>query len=63
MFTLMSYGVIPLINENDPVAVDEIKFGDNDMLAALTAGLIEALADHAEGDDFAGAGGLFDGDR
>lgn len=40
--TLMSYGVIPVINENDPVAVDEIKFGDNDMLAALTAGLVEA---------------------
>ncbi|UCD35673.1 MAG: glutamate 5-kinase [Nitrospiraceae bacterium] len=42
LFTLMSYNVIPLINENDPVAVDEIKFGDNDMLAALTAGLVEA---------------------
>ncbi len=42
LFTLMSYGVIPLINENDPVAVDEIKFGDNDMLAALVAGLVEA---------------------
>ena len=42
VFTLMSYGVIPLINENDPIAVDEIKFGDNDMLAALTAGLVEA---------------------
>ncbi|HDH01199.1 MAG TPA: glutamate 5-kinase [Nitrospirae bacterium] len=42
LFTLMSYNVIPIINENDPVAVDEIKFGDNDMLAALTAGLIEA---------------------
>ncbi len=40
--TLISYGVIPLINENDPIAVDEIKFGDNDMLAALTAGLVEA---------------------
>ena len=40
--TLMSYGVIPLINENDPVAVDEIKFGDNDMRAALTAGRVEA---------------------
>ncbi|MBC8413476.1 MAG: glutamate 5-kinase [Nitrospira sp.] len=40
--TLLSYGVIPIINENDPIAVDEIKFGDNDMLAALTAGLIEA---------------------
>ncbi len=42
LFTLMSYGVIPLINENDPVAVDEIKFGDNDILAALVAGLVEA---------------------
>ncbi|MEW6600980.1 MAG: glutamate 5-kinase [Nitrospirota bacterium] len=44
LFTLMSYGVIPVINENDPVAVDEIKFGDNDMLAALTASLVEADA-------------------
>ncbi|UCH80927.1 MAG: glutamate 5-kinase [Nitrospiraceae bacterium] len=42
LFTLIGYGVIPLINENDPVAVDEIKFGDNDMLAALAAGLVEA---------------------
>ncbi len=42
LFTLMSYGVIAVINENDPVAVDEMKFGDNDMLAALTTGLIEA---------------------
>jgi len=42
LFALMSYDVIPLINENDPVAVDEIKFGDNDMLAALVAGLVEA---------------------
>lgn len=42
LLTLISYGVIPLINENDPVAVDEIKFGDNDMLAALAAGLVEA---------------------
>lgn len=42
LFTLMRYGVIPLINENDPIAVDEIKFGDNDMLAALAAGLVEA---------------------
>ncbi len=40
--TLLGCGVIPLINENDPVAVDEIKFGDNDMLAALAAGLVEA---------------------
>ena len=42
LFTLMAYGVIPLINENDPIAVDEIKFGDNDMLAALAASLVEA---------------------
>jgi glutamate 5-kinase len=42
LFTLLSYDVIPVINENDPVAVDEIKFGDNDMLAALVANLIEA---------------------
>lgn len=42
LFTLIGYGVIPLINENDPVAVDEIKFGDNDMLAALVTGLVEA---------------------
>jgi glutamate 5-kinase len=42
LYTLISYGVIPLVNENDPIAVDEIKFGDNDMLAALVAGLVEA---------------------
>ncbi|MEW6714193.1 MAG: glutamate 5-kinase [Nitrospirota bacterium] len=42
LFTLLSYDVIPVINENDPVVVDEIKFGDNDMLAALVASLIEA---------------------
>src|SRR4030065_1564829 len=42
LFTLLSYGIIPVINENDPVAVDEIKFGDNDVLAALVAGLVEA---------------------
>ncbi|UCH44833.1 MAG: glutamate 5-kinase [Nitrospiraceae bacterium] len=42
LFTLMAYGVIPLTNENDPIAVDEIKFGDNDMLAALAASLVEA---------------------
>ena len=42
LLTLISYGVIPLVNENDTIAVDEIKFGDNDMLAALAAGLVEA---------------------
>jgi glutamate 5-kinase len=33
---------IPVINENDPIAVDEIRFGDNDMIAALTANLLRA---------------------
>ena len=42
LFTLLSYDVIPVINENDPVVVDEIKFGDNDMLAALVSSLVEA---------------------
>jgi glutamate 5-kinase len=40
--TLLSYGVIPVINENDTVATEEIRFGDNDQLAALVAALIEA---------------------
>ncbi|HCC68762.1 MAG TPA: glutamate 5-kinase [Nitrospiraceae bacterium] len=42
LLALLGYGVIPVINENDTVAVDEIKFGDNDLLASLVAGLIEA---------------------
>lgn len=40
--TLLDMGVIPIINENDTVATEEIKFGDNDTLAALTANLITA---------------------
>ncbi len=40
--TLMEWGVIPVINENDTVAVDEIKFGDNDQLAAMIANITEA---------------------
>jgi glutamate 5-kinase len=40
--TLLSLGVIPIINENDTVVTDEIKFGDNDTLAALVTNLIEA---------------------
>jgi len=40
--TLLELGVIPVINENDTVAVDEIRLGDNDTLAALVANLIEA---------------------
>jgi len=40
--TLLEFGVIPVINENDTVATEEIRFGDNDTLAALVANLIEA---------------------
>ena len=42
ILTILSYKVIPIINENDTVAVDEIKFGDNDTLSAMVANLIEA---------------------
>jgi glutamate 5-kinase len=40
--TLLSLGVLPIINENDTVVTDEIKFGDNDTLGALVANLIDA---------------------
>ncbi|MDH5407115.1 MAG: glutamate 5-kinase [Gammaproteobacteria bacterium] len=40
--TLLGYGVIPVVNENDTVVIDEIRFGDNDTLAALVANLVEA---------------------
>ncbi|MCF1184058.1 glutamate 5-kinase [Marichromatium gracile] len=40
--TLIRHGVVPVINENDTVANDELRFGDNDTLAALVANLIEA---------------------
>ncbi len=40
--TLLDLGVVPVVNENDTVAVDEIRFGDNDTLAALVANLVEA---------------------
>ena len=42
--TLLDLGVLPIINENDTVATDEIRFGDNDTLGALVANLIEADA-------------------
>ncbi len=42
MFTLVDEGVVPVINENDSVSVDEMKIGDNDTLAALTATLWNA---------------------
>jgi glutamate 5-kinase len=56
--TLLGLGVIPVINENDTVVTDEIRFGDNDTLAALVTNLVEAdalviLTDQA---------GLFDAD-
>ncbi|MBU3719232.1 MAG: glutamate 5-kinase [Burkholderiaceae bacterium] len=40
--TLLGYGVVPIINENDTVVTDEIKLGDNDTLAAMVTNLIEA---------------------
>lgn len=42
VFTLLKFGIVPVINENDTVAVDEIKFGDNDALSALVTNLVEA---------------------
>lgn len=56
--TLLHLGVIPVINENDTVVTDEIRFGDNDTLGALVTNLVEAdalviLTDQA---------GLFDAD-
>lgn len=44
LLTLLSLNVIPVINENDTVVTDEIRFGDNDTLGALVANLIEADA-------------------
>ena len=40
--TLLGLGVVPVVNENDTVAIDEIRLGDNDTLAALVANLVEA---------------------
>ncbi|MDD5250947.1 MAG: glutamate 5-kinase [Rhodocyclaceae bacterium] len=44
LHALLGYGVVPIINENDTVVTDEIKFGDNDTLGALVANLVEADA-------------------
>ena len=44
LLTLLTHGVLPVINENDTVVNDEIKFGDNDTLGALVANLVEADA-------------------
>lgn len=40
--TLLEFGVLPIVNENDTVAVEEIKLGDNDTLSALVASLVDA---------------------
>jgi glutamate 5-kinase len=42
LFTLLAHRIIPIINENDTVATDEIRVGDNDNLSALVANLIDA---------------------
>ncbi|MEO8298640.1 MAG: glutamate 5-kinase [Burkholderiales bacterium] len=44
LLTLLALGVVPVINENDTVVTDEIKFGDNDTLGALVANLVDADA-------------------
>ena len=55
---LLALGVVPIVNENDAVATDEIRFGDNDRLAALVAHLIRADALVLLSD----VDGLYDGD-
>jgi len=55
---LLSLGVVPVINENDAVATEEIRFGDNDRLAALAAHLVQADALLLLSD----VDGLYDGD-
>ena len=42
LLVLLQYGVVPVINENDTVSVDEIRFGDNDVLAAMVCNLVDA---------------------
>lgn len=42
LHTLLELGILPVVNENDTIATDEIRFGDNDTLAAMTANLVEA---------------------
>ena len=55
---LMQLGVVPVVNENDAVATEEIRFGDNDRLAALVAHLVQADALVLLSD----VAGLYDGD-
>ena len=42
LMTLLDYDIVPIINENDTVVVDEIRFGDNDNLSAMVTNLVEA---------------------
>lgn len=42
IFTLLSWGIVPVINENDTVVIDEIKFGDNDNLSAMVANMTDS---------------------
>ncbi|MBN1869959.1 MAG: glutamate 5-kinase [Candidatus Omnitrophica bacterium] len=42
LHTMLEWGVIPVVNENDTISTDEIKFGDNDKLSALVASLVQA---------------------
>jgi glutamate 5-kinase len=42
IFTLLAWKIVPIINENDTVVVDEIKFGDNDNLSAMVTSLVDA---------------------
>ena len=44
LYRLLELGVVPIVNENDTVATDELRFGDNDRLAALVAHLVHAEA-------------------
>ncbi|MBI3506885.1 MAG: glutamate 5-kinase [Proteobacteria bacterium] len=44
ILALLRLGVVPIINENDTIAVEEIKFGDNDVLSALVSGMCDAAA-------------------
>ncbi len=57
LFRLLDLGVVPIVNENDTVATDEIRFGDNDRLAALVAHVVQADALTLLSD----VEGLFDG--
>jgi glutamate 5-kinase len=42
LYTLFEYGAVPIVNENDTVSINEIKFGDNDQLAAMVTNLLHA---------------------